>query len=493
MLVADARVALGEWLPDLPELGNLGLTEARNCIPVDDYYTDFQTLAASGSTLAATCNGAFAAIDSNGDPEIYAGTETALYERVGSAWTNRAAATLGATEYWQFAQFENLVIATDYSNDVLYKTIGAASNFATHGSAPNARQVGVINRFLVLGDLDQGAGAVPYATQWSAIDDPLDFPTPGTSTARAEQAGEQFLQAEHGAVTAIAGGQFWGLVFQKRAITRYTYVGGDIVFQIDNFERSRGCWCPKSHIQVGNLSYFFAHDGVYVTDGQSVRGIGDGKVDRWLTNRLSQGDLERVTAGVDWDSKCIYWLFPTISTVPDTVLIYSIAKNRFAYANQSAQLVFPSFSESIDMDSLDSLYPTLEDIGVSLDSSSWRGGIPTIMGVSTGRQLGVFTGDSGVAVFETGERDENPFGRVFIRGVRPLVTGSPSAVTVAIATRDTQDNAGRVFGSAQTRTTRTGVCDFRTQGRFVSSRLTVTGGFDRAIGLEFDAEAGHQV
>ncbi len=73
-------------------------------------------------------------------------------------------------------------------------------------AAPNARQIGVINRFLMLGDLDQGSGAVPYAVQWSSINEPTDWPTPGTSTARARQASEQFLQAEQGAVTAIAGG-----------------------------------------------------------------------------------------------------------------------------------------------------------------------------------------------------------------------------------------------------------------------------------------------
>src|SRR5688572_21787479 len=108
MLKEDGRVTFGEWLPDLPELSNLGLVEARNCIPADDFYTDFPELSASGSTLASTCNGAFAAIDTSGDPEIYAGTETAIYERVGTAWTSRSATTMGAASYWRFAQFDDL-------------------------------------------------------------------------------------------------------------------------------------------------------------------------------------------------------------------------------------------------------------------------------------------------------------------------------------------------------------------------------------------------
>jgi len=115
------------------------------------------------------------------------------------------------------------------------------------------------------------------------------------------------------------------------------------------------------------------------------------------------------------------------------------------------------------------------------------------MGVSTGRQLGVFNGSSSTAVFETGEQDQNPFGRIFVRGVRPLLTGNPSSVTVALSTRDTQDNASRTFGADVSRTTRSGVCDFRTQGRFISARLTVAGGFDRVMGLGFDAEIGDQI
>ena len=490
MLVEDGEILFGEWLPDLPPLNNPGIIEAKNVIPVDDSYTDFPELVVSGDALGAACKGAFAAVDDNGDPEIYAGTATNLYERVGTSWTSRGSG-LNAP-YWRFAQFDDEVYATDFNDALRSKTIGAAANFVAVSGAPKARQIGVINRFLVVGDIDQGAGAIPYATQWPSINDPTDWPTPGSAAARASQAGQQLLQAESGAVTAIAGGQFWGLVFQKRAITRYTYVGGDVVFQVDNFERSRGCWCPQSHIQVGNLSYFFAHDGVYVTDGQVVKPIGDAKVDRWLSNRLNQGGLDSVTAGVDWANKCIYWLFPTIGDNPDTILIYSLIRNRFAWAEQEAELIFPSFSEGVDMDSMDALYPSLDDIGVSLDSSVWQGGVPTIMGFSA-QKLGVFTGSSLDATFETGEQDQNPFGRIFIRGVRPLLTGSPSGVSVALAVRDTQDNASRTFGAPTTRTARTGVCDFRQQGRFVSARLSVNGGFDRVMGLGFDAELGDQV
>jgi hypothetical protein len=495
VLIEDGKALFGEWLPDRPYYNNPGLVEAKNLIPVDDFYKDFIDFAGVDATLPAIPNSAFAAIDENGDPEIYAGTTANIYESLGGTWTARAAATYAAATngYWSFAQFDNYVIATDYSDRPQYKTIGAAGNFATITAAPFARQCGVINRFLFLGDIAD-ATTTPYRVQWSSIDDPLDFPTPGTSTARARQSSEQYLDASYGAVTGIANGQFYGLVFQQRAITRFTYIGGDIVFQIDTFERSRGLWAPRSLIQVGNVAYFLAVDGFYVTDGQSVTPIGDGRVDKWFLADFDQTYIERMTCGIDWVNKCIYWAFPTPSGggTPDKIAIFNFAKNRWSWAEVSIQLLFKSYSQGYTLDQLDSLFTSIDDMTISLDSTEWQGGTPVISGF-TGGQLGAFNGASLDATIETGETDGNPFGLLFVRGIRPLLTGNPTGVTVALSARMNQDNESRSFGTPVSRGTRTGVCDFRTQGRFISARVSITGGFDRAMGLGFDIEQGDQV
>lgn len=495
MLIEDAKILFGEWLPDRPFLDNPGLVEAKNVIPVDDNYKDFLALSVDGATLPAAPNSAFAAIDNNGDPEIYVGTTTNLYEDLGGTWTARSAATYAAPSngYWSFAQFDNYVFATDYADRPQYKTIGAGANFATVTAAPFARQIGKINRFLMLGDIAD-ATTTPYRVQWSSINDPLDWPTPGTSTALARQAGQQYLDSGFGGVTGIADGQFWGLVFQERAISRFSYIGGNAVFQVDTFERSRGCWAPRSLVQVGNASYFLAVDGFYATDGQVVTPIGDGRVDKWFLADFDQTYLERMTVGIDWANKCIRWSFPTPSGggTPDKHAIYNFARNKWSWAEDSAQLIFKSYTTGYTLDQLDSLYTSIDDITITLDSTFWQGGTPTIMGFS-GNRLGDYSGDPLDATIETGEMQPNAFGRTFLRGIQPLVTGDPTTVTVAIATRDLQDNASRSFGTAVSRTTRTGVCDFRTQGKFVSARLAIVGGFDRAIGLGIDAKAGDRV
>jgi hypothetical protein len=494
MLIEDGRVIFGEWLPDQPALDNPGVIEARNCLPVDGSYTDFSSVSTSGDALAAAPIGAYATIDDAGDPEIYAGTTTKIYERVGASWTDRTTGsyTAGADDYWRFAQFDNYVIATDYADVPQRKVVGAASNFAalaSTGAAPKARQIGVINRFVFLGDIDDGTDVIPYASQWCAINDVTNWPVPATSTARAVQSGRQVHNSAYGAVTGYASGQFWGLIFQKRAITRATYRGGDEVFQFETFEQNRGCWAPQSITQIGGLVYFLAHDGWCVTDGQTVVQIGAGKVDKWFFSRVDQTRLAKITSSVDWNNKCVLWNFPDAAAVSGTtnfVLALNFNTKRFAYAEESMQLMLQSFSESMTEEGLAALYASLDDITVSMDSPLWQGGAPTAMCFS-GDELGTFTGDSLDALIESGESAPNPFGYTFVRGLRPLVTGLPSAVTTQIGYRSNQDES-RTYTNETPRTTRTGVCDYRINGKFLTARLNARGGFERAMGLGVDHE-----
>lgn len=500
MLVQDLRIKLGEWLPDVPYNENPGLVEARNCIPVDGFYAQYQPLETGDDALGDRVIGAFAASDADGESHIYVGIDSDLYLKAGASYTDLSGTpfTTQTDGYWRFTQFDEFVVATNFADTPQAIEAGAATSaaLATSGTAPKGRQVGVINRFLVIGDTDFGGVIEPNRIQWSEIDNCRSWPTPGTAAARTAQAGEQILPAVQGAVTAIANGDFYGLIFQKRGITRATYVGGDIVFQFQTIDFTRGCWFPQSMAQVGQLCYFISSDGFHVTDGQTVKSIGTGKVDRYFFADVDQTFIERVTAAVDYTNKCIWWSYPNFSATsggPNRVLIYNYAENRWARAEDAATMIFSSVSEGYTLDQLDALYASLDDIPVSLDSTIWQGGANTIMGFGTDNKLGTFSGAAAVARFETGEYELNPFGYMFLRGVRPRVTGNPTTVAVAIGSRDNQDNETRTFTANQTRTTRTGVCDFRETVRFGTIRLEVTGGFDRALGVDLDGEPSDQV
>lgn len=479
----------GEFLPDLPFYANPGLVEAKNCIPVDGSYAQVLELEPDGGDLiTAEPQGAYAATAPDGSTELYVGDATKLYQRSGSTWTDRSGTTYAtpSTGSWRFTQFDDKVIATNYSDPIQSKTAGVGSSFANLSvDAPRARAIGTINRFVIAGDTDDVTnGTVPHRVQWPSIDDPTDWPTPNTILARTRQAGEQFLNVGYGAVTGISSGQFYGKVFQQRGINRFTYQGGDVVFQIEEYEKNRGLWVPGSLAAVGGLDYFIAADGFYVTDGQSVTPVGTAKVDRFFYDNFSEADRHKVTASIDFRNKCIYWCYPSSDStngLPDRLIIYNYQEQRFGRAELSVQLLFTSLSAGYTLEQLDALFPSVDAMTISLDSPIWAGGLPVI-GAFSGNSLATFTGGALDAVIETGEQDSENL--IYVDGVRPMVTGDPSLITVALSARERQDNEDRDFGNPVARTLRSGICDFRKQGRYLSAQIEVRGGFTRALGIQ---------
>ena len=86
-----AIIPFGEYLPDLPALGNPGATVAKNVIPHLAGYKPLSSLVTFSGALTARCQGAFSAIDTAGVTNVYAGDATSLYRlTAGPTPRNRA-------------------------------------------------------------------------------------------------------------------------------------------------------------------------------------------------------------------------------------------------------------------------------------------------------------------------------------------------------------------------------------------------------------------
>jgi hypothetical protein len=156
------------------------------------------------------------------------------------------------------------------------------SYFFTSSAAtgmPDATCSGRVGQFIVIGlaglDFQE-----PFTVQWSAIGDPNDFPTPGTTDARTKQSGQQVLSAKHGKVTGITEGDFFGYVFQQNAITRMTYIGGDVVFSFETFEFDRGCIDYDRFTQIDDFIFFESEYGRHMLLENQITDIGRGIVDK---------------------------------------------------------------------------------------------------------------------------------------------------------------------------------------------------------------------
>jgi hypothetical protein len=129
----------------------------------------------------------------------------------------------------------------------------------------------------VVGNTTDGTfGPQPQRVWWPAIDDPTNWPTPGTSAAAAVQSDYQDLVGDAGWVQGIVGnlGTADGAVFQERAVIRMQYVGPPAIFAFSTAEGVRGTPAPGSLVQVGNLVYYLGEDGFYVFDGSQSMPIG---------------------------------------------------------------------------------------------------------------------------------------------------------------------------------------------------------------------------
>lgn len=132
-----------------------------------------------------------------------------------------------------------------------------------------------VRDFVVVG----GLNADRFAIQWCAIGDPTDWPIPGTDDARAKQAGRQSFPTKFGWVTGVAGNDFYMYIFQTDAITKGTYVGGDVVWSFDTFEEDRGCVRHGMTETIDDLVVFQSERGRHLLQNDQIVDIGFGKTD----------------------------------------------------------------------------------------------------------------------------------------------------------------------------------------------------------------------
>lgn len=132
-----------------------------------------------------------------------------------------------------------------------------------------------VRDFVVLGGMDTDR----YTIRWSALGDPTDWPTPATDDARSKQSGSQTFPTEFGYVTGIAGDDFHMWIFQERAISKATYVGGDIVFSFEILNEGLGCVRQGRVLEVDERIFFQSNRGFHMMVNGNITNIGLGKVD----------------------------------------------------------------------------------------------------------------------------------------------------------------------------------------------------------------------
>ena len=480
-------IPAGEWLPDQVELGNPGATVAKNVIPwVGDSYKSFPSLTTLSSAVSARVQGGAYARSKTGDVYSFAGTDTKLLQLFGTSFSDVTRTTgaygTASDDWWEFVQWGDTMLATNYTDAVQTISLGSANFTALAGSPPKARHIAVVRDFVVLGNVNDGT-AYPSRVQWCGINNNETW-TPSLTTL----ADYQDIQ-DGGWVQKIVGGEF-GLVFMDRSIHRMTFSGYPTIFQFDEIEKARGAYAPQSVIRFGSVVFYLSDDGFYATagSGESVP-IGDGKVDRYFFNDLTSFYSFRINAAIDPINKLVMWAYPgsgSVSGLCNKIIIYNIVRRKWSFVEVDTEALPRFASDGYTLEELDSINADLDALTPSLDSRVWTGGDQTLAAFDSSHRLATFSGTAMDATVETLETQHFRGSRANVTGVRPLVDGGTATVTVG--SRNLL-SASRTYGSAASANS-SGVCPVRSNARYHLYRLSTTGAFDFIQGAEVEATPG---
>jgi len=459
----------GDYRPDVSDYLGTASRNVLNVIPRGDGYGPFPSFSAFSGAMAAACRGAFYALKSDGSVITFAGTSTKLYKMSNTDFTwgdvSKASGTysaLSATAQWQFAQFGNLVFATQANAVLQVFDLSSSTEFADcAGSPPQASYIAVVGRFLVL----SGLLSTPYRIQWSGLNATTTW-TSGTNSSDFQDF------PDGGIVRGVAGGEY-GIVFQDQAIRRMSYIpGSPIIFQIDRITQDKGLFAPYSIVRAGEKIFFYAGQGFHkIEPGGVPEQIGREKVDRTFLADLDKGNLQLFMGAADPRSTRVYWAYKSVSGTAgnyDKLLGYDFLLDRFFPVSVTGEYLLGISQTGLTLENLDTISGSIDALTLSLDAYA-TAVQPEVAQFSSSHVLGFFRGDNLEATIESAEQgtDEN---RITIRGFRPVTDAA--TLYGSVSYRDTPSGTATA-GSEVLVNSRTGRCDMMRDTRYSRFKVRV--------------------
>lgn len=478
-----AVIPVRQWLPDASDLANPGAIVVENAVPGINSYKPHPSLESVSDALAARPRGAVEAKDRDGNVFQFAGDETALYELSGNAWgdvSNVGGYSTGAEERWEFVRWKQKVLATNFSNSPQQITF-SAPNFTDLTTALRFRHIAVVREFIVAGyTFDATDGVVPDRVRWSAFDDETDWTVSPVTLSDVRNLGVG------GAIQRVLGGEY-GVIVLETSTFRMTWAGAPKVFQIDEVAPGFGAVAPGAVARLGEFVFIASERGFFTLRGGAVLDpIGVG-VDQFFLKDLDESNAFRMSAVADPRSGRVYWAYPGAGNTagrPNRLLIFDTKLNKWSLLQQEVELIWRSGGVATTLEELDAVSPSLDDLGVSLDDSQWKGGAPVFSGFLPDFTKGNFSGAPMTATIETRETELYRGRNAHLDAFKALVDGG--VTTVQVGTRNRQSD--EVSWSDPLTERPSGRYTTRSNARYHRFRLSISDEWKDAIGVQVDRE-----
>lgn len=454
----------GEWLPDIAPAGNV--TVARNVFATANGYAPVPGFSAITGTLGAEFQGGGSFVGSDGTSILLGATASDLNAYSAGAWASVLAVATSAR--WRFTQFGDNVICSNGGALVSYGLLtGTAAAIA---GAPTATDVATVRDFVMA----LGINGNEQLIGWSAFNDSSSWPMDTTN-----QSDDQPLP-DGGKAVAAVGGEY-GIILQKRAIRRATYVGGDVIFQFDVISPEVGCMAQGSVCNAGRLIFFLSERGFMLCDGESVAPIADEKFNRWFFGTYSREDIDNIWSAVDPRRSLALWALPGS---PGRIVAYNWVLKRGTVIQTDVQGLFDGFTANTSLDELGDV----DSIAGSLDDPAYAGGNPLLLLVDSGNVIGTLAGDALEATLTLGNVEPTPGRRSRIRSLRPVTDAVNASASI-----DARMRAGDAEGTVSAASMRSnGKMPIRANGRYNDVSVTIAAGetWSFVEGVELEWEAG---
>ena len=483
-------IPFGEFVPDQPHLGNAGATVAKNVIPALKGYRSYRQLAAVSGAATNDILGMYAGKADDGDTSLYVGDSAKLYrmDASDSSLTDKSKGggySTASGDVWKFAQFGETLLATNFTDNIQTATIDSASAFADlSGSPPKAKFITTVKDQVFCGFTNDTDGVTPYRVRWSAINSATGW-TVGTSLSDYQDV------VDVGDCTGLVGGEHLIALFE-RGIVRASFVGAPLIYQFDRLTNQKGCTVPGSVASVGaGLVFFLSDDGFHMLKGNEIVSIGAEKINKWFLERFKIANKENMVASVDPMNQNVIWAYPNTDSEDGSnneILIYNYNLNRWSYVEQSTTALAPLFTAGYTLENLDNVNSSIDSIPASLDDPMWKGGSFFFAGAKD-KKVQSFTGDRLEATLETGEFDVSPGKRSLVNNIIPYVTsasGTAPTISAAIGSRLRQ-NDDVSFGTTSSQNA-DGYCPVRSSGTYHRVRLSLSGDWEQAQGVDVDIQ-----
>jgi hypothetical protein len=482
------KLPAAEFAPDQPTLTEF-IDSILNALPLSQRsYGPVGTLGEVGNALEDRCQGAWSGQGTDGTIVNFAYDDNKAYLWNGTSWndvtTSGAVYSCAPDGFWTTTQFGNEVLLQNGIDAMQTWTIGTSTKFdvrsASSGSVPVATYGAVIKDFFVVANVASAQNRV----QWPDINT--------TDEWAAGQASSQDLPTG-GPITGLVGGEY-GTIFSGTAIRAMTYIGTPDIFQFDVISVERGCDTPGSIAAYQGSIFFHAPDGFWLLQGgSSPVPIGTKKVDNWFNARIDRSNLDRVKSIVDPVSKRYYIAYPTLEDGSGRnveLLVYDFSVQRWALVVVSIDILFAARTTlSTTLEGLDAIYPDLDTMPLSLDSSEFQGSQEQTLAVFTQNKKMAFFGSSPMTAYIDTVEGE-PYGPLqsFLQGLRPMCEGNMPTLSASVGTRQ-RLNDPIIYGDYVTQNAQ-GRIPFRRQGRYVKARFKLEGQWTEFSGCDVEAKQG---